>query len=55
MQRAWVTSRDRNCNFLYDFFQGGMAYPMISHGNNRETARRAIYLDGFADEVKSWK
>lgn len=55
MQRAWVTSRDRSCNFLYDFFQGSMAYPMISYCNNQETARRAIYLDGFADEVKSWK
>jgi len=55
MQRAWVTSRDRSCNFLYDFFQGTMANPMISYCNNQETGRRAIYLDGFADEVKSWK
>jgi len=55
MQRAWVASRDRSCNFLYEFFQGNMAYPMISYCNNQETARRAIYLDGFADDVKSWK
>jgi len=55
MQRAWVTSRDRSCNFLYEFFQGNMANPMISYCNNQETARRAIYLDGFADDVKSWK
>ena len=55
MQRAWVASRDRSCNFLYEFFQGNMANPMISYCNNQETARRAIYLDGFADDVKSWK
>ena len=47
MQRAWITSREKTCAFYWDFFQGTMASPMTSECNNRETARRAIFLLGF--------
>ena len=30
MQRAWIASRDKTCDFLYDYFQGTMANPMIA-------------------------
>ena len=52
MQRAWIDSREKTCGFLYDYFQGTMANPMIANCENRETARRAIFLMGFADDIK---
>ncbi len=51
MQRAWIDSRDRTCNFLYVFFEGTMANPMIANCLNRETGRRAAFLMGFADDL----
>lgn len=51
MQRAWIDSRDRACGFFYDFFEGTMANPMIASCLNRETARRAVFLMGFADDL----
>ena len=55
VQRAWVNMRDLTCNFWYDYFQGTMANPMIASCNNRETARRAIYLRVFAIDVSQRK
>ncbi len=54
MQRAWIAMRDSTCNFYYDYFQGTMANPMIANCENRETARRAIFLKGFADDMATW-
>lgn len=51
MQRVWIDMRDRTCAFYYDYFQGSMANTMIANCENRETARRAIFLIGFADDV----
>jgi uncharacterized protein YecT (DUF1311 family) len=50
MQRAWIESRDKTCDFYWDYFQGTMASPMSSYCNARETARRAIFLRFFLDE-----
>jgi uncharacterized protein YecT (DUF1311 family) len=50
MQRAWIASRDKTCGFLYDYFQGTMANPMIAACQARETGRRALFLLGFADD-----
>ncbi len=55
MQLSWIHTRDLTCNFWYDFFQGSMAYPMIAACNNRETARRAIYLRVFVDDLSHRK
>ncbi|HZQ14278.1 MAG TPA: lysozyme inhibitor LprI family protein [Pseudolabrys sp.] len=55
MQRAWIASRDKSCGFLYDYFQGTMANPMIAACTARETARRALYLRGFADDIADRK
>ena len=55
VQRSWIQTRDLTCNFWYDFFQGSMAYPMIAQCNNRETARRAIYLRVFVDHLSQRK
>jgi uncharacterized protein YecT (DUF1311 family) len=52
MQRAWIASRDKTCGFLYDYFQGTMANPMIAACTSRETGRRALYLLGFADDAE---
>jgi uncharacterized protein YecT (DUF1311 family) len=54
MQRSWVDTRDRTCAFYYDYFQGSMANPMMANCTNRETARRAIFLMGFADDMAGW-
>jgi uncharacterized protein YecT (DUF1311 family) len=54
MQRSWVATRDRTCAFYYDYFQGSMANPMMASCTNRETARRAIFLIGFADDMAGW-
>jgi uncharacterized protein YecT (DUF1311 family) len=51
MQRAWIHVRDLTCGFWYDYFQGTMANLMISSCQNRETARRAIYLRVFAIDI----
>ena len=55
MQRAWMTSRDKTCMFLYDYFQGTMANPMIAACKTRATGRQALYLRGFAEDVAERK
>jgi uncharacterized protein YecT (DUF1311 family) len=55
MQRGWIHVRDLTCGFWYDYFQGTMANLMISSCQNRETARRAIYLRIFAVDVAQRK
>ena len=55
MQRAWMASRDKNCEFLYDYFQGTMANPMIAACLSRATGMQALYLRGFADDVAERK
>ncbi len=55
MQRAWIASRDKNCEFLYDYFQGSMANPMIAACQSRATGLQALYLRGFADDVAGRK
>jgi uncharacterized protein YecT (DUF1311 family) len=55
MQRAWITSRDKSCGFLYDYFQGTMANPMIAACKARTTGRQALYLRGFAEDVADRK
>jgi uncharacterized protein YecT (DUF1311 family) len=51
MQKSWVDTRDRTCAFYYDYFQGTMANPMIANCSNRETARRALFLIAFAEDL----
>ena len=55
MQRAWIAWRDKNCEFLYDYFQGTMANPMIATCVSRATGMQALYLRGFADDVADRK
>ncbi len=55
MQRSWINTRDLTCTFWYEYFQGTMANPMIAYCNNRETARRAIYLRVFAIDIADRK
>ena len=55
MQRSWIRTRDLTCAFWYDYFQGTMANPMIANCMNRETARRAVFLKGFADDFAQRK
>jgi uncharacterized protein YecT (DUF1311 family) len=55
MQRSWIQTRDLTCMFWYDYFQGTMANPMIAYCNNRETARRAIFLRVFAIDIADRK
>jgi len=55
MQRSWIATRDLTCGFWYEFFQGIMANPMIAYCNNRETARRAIFLRVFAINIAERK
>jgi uncharacterized protein YecT (DUF1311 family) len=55
MQRAWMASRDKTCAFLYDYFQGTMANPMIAACLSRATGMQALYLRGFADDVAERK
>lgn len=55
MQRSWIETRTKTCDFYYDYFQGTMANPMIANCLNRETARRAIFLRGFAEDMAGWK
>jgi uncharacterized protein YecT (DUF1311 family) len=55
MQQAWSHSRELSCGFWYDYFEGTMANPMIASCNNRETARRAIFLRIFAADLAGRK
>ncbi|WP_424630761.1 lysozyme inhibitor LprI family protein [Bradyrhizobium sp. SYSU BS000235] len=55
MQRSWIQTRDLSCAFYYDYFQGSMANPMMASCDNRETARRAIYLRIFAQDMSPRK
>ena len=55
MQRGWIASRDKSCAFLYDYFEGSMANPMMAACLSRETGRRALYLRGFADDIEERK
>ena len=55
MQRAWIRARDLTCGFWYDYFQGTMANLMIASCQNRETARRAIYLRSFSVDIAQRK
>ena len=41
---------NKSCGFIYDYFEGSMANPMIAACQNRETGRRALFLRGFADD-----
>ena len=52
MERAWVASRDKTCGFLYDYFEGSMANPMIAHCLSRATGMQALFLRGFADDAE---
>ena len=52
MQRAWIGSRNRTCDFYWDFFQGTMASPMSAFCYNRETARRALFLLAFLNTAE---
>ena len=53
MQRSWLDTRERTCAFYYHYFQGSMANPMMANCNNRETARRALFLLGFSEDLPS--
>ena len=53
MQRAWIASRDKSCGFYLDFYQGTMASPMAASCVNRETARRALFLYNFVNELNN--
>ena len=55
MQRAWIASRDKTCGFIYDYFQGTMAYPMMAACQARATGMQALYLRGFADDMAERK
>jgi uncharacterized protein YecT (DUF1311 family) len=50
MQRTWIASRDKSCGFIYDYFDGSMANPMMAACLSRETGRRALFLLGFAND-----
>lgn len=47
MQRAWIASRDRTCEFFHVKIDGSMAVPMSAACLFRETARRALLLKTF--------
>lgn len=47
MQRAWIVSRDRTCEFYDREIHGSQAIPMAAACMARETARRAILLKAF--------
>jgi uncharacterized protein YecT (DUF1311 family) len=55
MQKSWLDTRERTCAFYYHYFQGTMANPMMANCNNRETARRALFLIGFAEDLPTEK
>jgi uncharacterized protein YecT (DUF1311 family) len=47
MQRTWIASRDRTCEFYHVKIDGSMAVPMSAACHFRETARRALLLKTF--------
>ncbi len=49
MQRAWTASRDKSCEFYWDFHQGTIAASMIAYCMMRETARRVMFLRAFIE------
>jgi len=53
MQRSWLDTRERTCAFYYHYFQGSMANPMMANCDNRETARRALFLLGFSEDLST--
>jgi uncharacterized protein YecT (DUF1311 family) len=55
MQRAWIASRDKTCGFIYDYFEGTMANPMIAACLSRATGMQALFLRGFADDAAERK
>jgi uncharacterized protein YecT (DUF1311 family) len=55
MQRAWITSRDKTCGFIYDYFEGSMANPMMAACTSRATGMQALFLLGFANDVAERK
>jgi uncharacterized protein YecT (DUF1311 family) len=55
MQRSWIASRDKTCEFIYDYFQGSMGNPMIAACLSRETGQRALFLLGFANDIQERK
>lgn len=55
MQQAWSRSRELSCGFWYDYFEGTMANPIIASCNNRDAARRAIFLRVFAADLAGRK
>lgn len=52
MQSAWIASRDKTCAFYWDYFQGTMASPMSASCDNREIARRALFLRGILNDAE---
>ena len=52
MQRAWIESRDKTCAFYQDYHDGSIARPMVALCHNRETARRALFLLVFLDDME---
>jgi uncharacterized protein YecT (DUF1311 family) len=52
MQEAWTVSREKTCAFLYDYFQGTMAIPMVAACMSRETGRHALFLFGFLEDAE---
>ena len=55
MQRAWIAARDKTCGFIYDYFEGSMANPMIAACLSRATGMQALFLLGFANDVAERK
>jgi len=55
MQRAWIASRDKTCGFIYDYFQGTMANPMMAACHARATGLQALFLRSFADDAAQRK
>jgi uncharacterized protein YecT (DUF1311 family) len=52
LRGAWLEARKRGCEFLDVYFQGTMSYPMVAYCDNEETARRAMFLFGFAEDAR---
>jgi uncharacterized protein YecT (DUF1311 family) len=52
MRRAWIASRDKTCGFIYDYFDGSMAYPMIAACMSRATGMQALFLPSFANDAE---
>lgn len=55
MQRSWIAARDKTCGFIYDYFEGTMANPMIAACVARATGMQALFLRGFADDAAERK